>query len=47
VLLPKFHSEAGRVNLYEDYFYLKGFTAPSQGVKSGNGAEEEVSGDGL
>jgi len=40
-LLPKHHAEAGRVSLYEGYFYFTGFASPSQGVETGNGAEEE------
>jgi len=41
VLLPKHHAEAGRVSLYEGYFYFTGFAGPSQGVEAGSGAEEE------
>jgi hypothetical protein len=41
VLLPKQHAEAGRVSLYEGYFYFTGFAEPSKGVEIVNGAEEE------
>jgi len=43
VLLPKHHAQAGRVSLYEGYFYFTGFAGPSQGFEEGNGAEEEKS----
>jgi len=41
VPLPKYHAEAGRVNLYEGYFYFAGFSGPPQGVEAGNGEKEE------
>ena len=45
MLLPKHHAEAGRVSLYEDYFYYAGFAGRCQGVEAGNDAEgEEASG---
>jgi hypothetical protein len=44
VLLPNNHAEAGRVSLYEGYFYFTGFADHSQGVQADNGAEEEASG---
>ena len=42
MLLLKHHAAAGRVSLYEGYFYFTGFASPSQGVEAGNDAEEEV-----
>jgi hypothetical protein len=39
--MPNHHTEAGRVSLYEGYFYFTGFAGPSQGVEGGNGAGEE------
>ena len=41
MLLLKHHAEAGRVSLYEGYFYFTGFASPSQGVEAKNGMEEE------
>jgi len=41
VPLPKRHAVAGRVSIYENYFYLLGFTRLSQGFETGHGAEEE------
>jgi hypothetical protein len=38
VTLLKRHAEAGRVSLYEGYFYFTGFTGPSQVVEAGCGA---------
>ena len=44
--LPKRHYEAGRVRVYEGYFYFTCFAGPSQGFEDGNGSEEEEEANG-
>jgi len=41
VLLPTQHAEAGRVSLYEGYFYFTAGAGPPQGVEVGHVPEEE------
>ena len=44
VCLPKHHAEAGRVSLYDGYFYFTGFAGSSRGTAAGSDMEEEASG---